>query len=342
MKAMRVHQPGGVEALRLDDVPDPEPGAGEALVKLDAIGLNFIEVYQRSGQYSVAPPFIPGTEAAGTVAAVGPGVTAVKVGDRVAGVNFKGSYAEKALSAADRLVILPGSVDSKTAAAAMLQGMTAHYLATSTFQLATGNLCLIHAAAGGVGLLLCQIARARGARIIATVSTPEKAALARDAGAHETVLYSELNFVEETRRLSDGQGVNVVYDSVGKSTFEGSLDCLRPRGMLVLFGQSSGPVPAFDPQLLNRKGSLFLTRPTLVHYVATREELLARSGDLFRWIGEGSLWVRIDRTYSLADAGKAHTALEGRQTTGKVLLIPERASAGSLIGGGDGGGIDLL
>jgi NADPH:quinone reductase len=213
-------------------------------------------------------------------------------------------------------------VDTRTAAAAMLQGLTAHYLATSTFPLAPGNLCLIHAAAGGVGLLLCQIAKARGARIIGTVSTAEKAALARDAGADETVLYSQTNFVEETRRLSGGQGVHVVYDSVGKSTFEGSLDCLRPRGTLVLFGQSSGPVPAFDPQLLNRKGSLYLTRPTLVNYVATREELLARSGDLFRWIGEGSLQVRIDRTYPLADAAKAHTALEGRQTTGKVLLIP--------------------
>jgi NADPH:quinone reductase len=322
MKAIRVHQPGGVEALRPEEVPDPEPGPGEALVKLEAIGLNFMEVYQRTGQYPAARPLIPGTEAAGTVAAVGSGVTAVKVGDRVAGVGFKGSYAEKALSAADRLVVLPGSVDARTAAAAMLQGMTAHYLATSTFALTAGNLCLIHAAAGGVGLLLCQIARARGARIIGTVSTPEKAALARDAGAHDVVLYSQTNFVEETRRLSGGQGVHVVYDSVGKSTFEGSLDCLRPRGMLVLFGQSSGPVPAFDPQLLNRKGSLYLTRPTLVNYVSTREELLARSGDLFRWIGEGSLQVRIDRTYPLAEAAKAHTALEGRQTTGKVLLIP--------------------
>jgi NADPH:quinone reductase len=322
MKAIRVHQPGGAEALRLDEVSEPEPGPGEALVKLDAIGLNFIEVYQRTGQYPAAWPLIPGTEAAGTVATIGSGVTAVKVGDRVAGVNFRGSYAEKALSAADRLVVLPGSVDARSAAAAMLQGMTAHYLAASTFPLAPGNLCLIHAAAGGVGLLLCQIARARGARIIGTVSTPEKAALARDAGAQEVVLYSQANFVEETRRLSGGQGVHVVYDSVGKSTFEGSLDCLRPRGMLVLFGQSSGPVPAFDPQLLNRKGSLYLTRPTLGNYIATRDELVARSGDLFRWLGEGSLRVRIDRTYPLAEAAKAHAALEGRQTTGKVLLLP--------------------
>jgi NADPH:quinone reductase len=322
MKAIRVHQPGGVEALRLEEVPDPEPGPGEALVKLEAIGLNFMEVYQRTGQYPATRPLVLGTEASGTVAAVGSGVTAVKVGDRVAGVSFKGSYAEKALSAADRLVVLPGSVDARMASAVMLQGMTAHYLATSTYPLTPGNLCLIHAAAGGVGLLLCQIAKVRGARIIGTVSTPEKAALARDAGADETVLYSHTSFVEETRRFSGGQGVHVVYDSVGKSTFEGSLDCLRPRGMLVLFGQSSGPVPAFDPQLLNRKGSLYLTRPTLVNYVATREELLARSGDLFRWMSEGSLQVRIDRTYPLADAAKAHTALEGRQTTGKVLLIP--------------------
>jgi NADPH:quinone reductase len=322
MKAVRVHQPGGVEALRLEDVPDPQPGAGEALVKLDAIGVNFIEVYQRTGLYPSARPFTPGSEAAGTVIAVGSGVSAVKAGDRVAGVNFKGSYAEKALSPADRLVVLPASVDTRVAAAAMLQGLTAHYLAISTFALAAGNFCLIHAAAGGVGLLLCQIANARGARIIGTASTPEKAALARKAGAHETVLYTRTNFVEETRRISSGQGVHVVYDSVGKTTFEGSLDSLRPRGMLVLFGQSSGPVPPFDPQLLNRKGSLFLTRPTLGNYVATRQELLARTDDLFRWIGEGSLEVRMDHTFPLAAAATAHAALEGRQTTGKVLLIP--------------------
>jgi NADPH2:quinone reductase len=322
MKAIQVRQPGGVEALRLEDVPDPQPGAGEALVRVEAVGVNFIEVYQRTGQYPSSLPFTPGTEAAGRVTAVGSGVTALKIGDRVAGVSFKGSYAELALSPADRLVVLPNGVDTRIAAAVMLQGMTAHYLAVSTFPLSSGHWCLIHAAAGGVGLLLCQIARARGARIIGTVSTPEKAELATEAGAHDIVLYTRQNFVDEVRRLSGNQGVHVVYDSVGKSTFEGSLDSLRPRGMLVLFGQSSGPVPSFDPQLLNRKGSLYLTRPTIANYVATREELLARANDLFRWIAEGSLEVRIDRSYPLDEAGKGHAALEGRQTSGKILLIP--------------------
>jgi NADPH:quinone reductase len=321
MKAIRVRQPGGVEALRLGEVPDPQPGAGEALVRVEAVGVNFIEVYQRTGQYPSSLPFTPGTEAAGRVIAVGSGVTALKIGDRVAGVNFKGSYAEMALSPAERLVVLPDAVETRIAAAVMLQGMTAHYLAIATFPLSSGHVCLIHAAAGGVGLLLCQIARARGARIIGTVSTPEKAELATEAGAHDIVLYTRQNFVEEVRRLSGNQGVHVVYDSVGKSTFDGGLDSLRPRGMLVLFGQSSGPVPPFDPQLLNRKGSLYLTRPTIANYVATREELLARANDLFRWIAEGSLEVRIDRSYPLAEAAKAHAALEGRQTSGKILLI---------------------
>jgi NADPH2:quinone reductase len=322
MKAIRVRQPGGVEALRLDDVPDPQPGPGEALVRVEAIGVNFIEVYQRTGLYQSPLPFTPGSEAAGRVTAVGAGVTAVKIGDRVAGVAFTGSYAELALSPAERLVVLPDAVGTRIAAAAMLQGMTGHYLAVSTFPLSAGHWCLIHAAAGGVGLLLCQMARAHGARIIGTVSTPEKAELATAAGAHDIVLYTRQNFVEEVRRLTGNQGVHVVYDSVGKTTFDGGLDSLRPRGMLVLFGQSSGPVPPFDPQLLNRKGSLYLTRPTLGNYVATREELLARANDLFRWIAEGSLEVRIDRSYPLAEAAKAHEALEGRQTSGKILLIP--------------------
>ena len=322
MKAIRVRQPGGVEALRLEDVPDPQPGAGEALVRVEAVGVNFIEVYQRTGQYPSSLPFTPGTEAAGRVTAVGSGVTALKIGDRVAGVGFKGSYAELAVSPADRLVVLPAGVDTRMAAAVMLQGMTAHYLAVSTFPLGSGHWCLIHAAAGGVGLLLCQIARARGARIVGTVSTPEKAELAREAGAHDIVLYARQNFVEEVRRLSGNQGVDVVYDSVGKSTFEGSLDSLRPRGMLVLFGASSGPVLPFDPQLLNRKGSLYLTRPTLANYVTTREELLSRANELFRWIAEGSLKVRIDRSYPLDEVAKGHAALEGRQTSGKILLIP--------------------
>ena len=322
MKAIQVPQPGGVDVLRLEEVPDPRPGPGEALVRVEAIGVNFIEVYQRSGQYPSSLPFTPGTEAAGRVTAVGAGVMALKIGDRVAGVAFKGSYAELALSPAERLVVLPDAVDTRIAAAVMLQGMTAHYLAVSTFPLSSGHWCLIHAAAGGVGLLLCQIARASGARIIGTVSTPEKAELATEAGAHDIVLYTRQNFVEEVRRLTGGQCVHVVYDSVGKTTFDGGLDSLRPRGMLVLFGQSSGPVPPFDPQLLNRKGSLYLTRPTLANYVATREELLARAGDLFQWIAEGSLEVRVNRTYPLAEAAKAHEALEGRQTSGKILLTP--------------------
>jgi NADPH2:quinone reductase len=255
------------------------------------------------------------------VVEVGEGVTVVGPGDRVVSASLLGSYAELTRAPAERLVVLPDSVDSRTAAALMLQGLTAHYLATSNYPLAPGTWCLIHAAAGGVGLLLCQIARDRGARVIGTVSTPEKAALAA-AGAEEVVLYSRHDFVTEVRRITGGRGVAVVYDSVGKSTFEGSLDCLSPRGMLVLFGQSSGPVPPFDPQVLNSKGSLFLTRPTLSHYVATREELLARAGNLFTWVEKGSLSVRIDRTYPLSDAAEAHRVLESRATTGKVLLIP--------------------
>lgn len=322
MKAIRVHQPGGPETLKLEQVPDPRPAAGEALVRLEAIGVNFIEVYQRTGQYRSPLPFTPGAEGAGRVVEVGPDVTGLKVGDRVAGVNFKGSYAELAVAPVERLVVLPESIDVKLAAAVMLQGMTAHYLAVSTYPLTSESHCLIHAAAGGTGLLLCQIAKLRGARIIGTVSTPEKAALATGAGANDVVLYTRQNFVDEVRRLTGGRGVHVVYDSVGKSTFDGSLDSLRPRGMMVLFGQSSGPVPPVDPQVLNSKGSLYLTRPTVANYTATREELSARASELYGWIAQGSLQVRIDRTYPLAEAAQAHAALEGRQTTGKVLLIP--------------------
>jgi NADPH2:quinone reductase len=322
VKAVRVHQTGGPEVLRLEEVPEPEPFAGEALVRLEAIGLNYIEVYQRTGLYSTARPFTPGAEAAGRVVSVGPGVTAVKPGDRVGGVNFKGSYAQFAVSPAERLVLLPDSIDVRVGAAILLQGLTAQYLATSTYPLAPGKECLVHAAAGGVGLLLCQIASKLGARVIGTVSTSEKAALAAEAGAHDTILYTRENFVDRVRQLTGGRGVHVVYDSVGQSTFAGSLDSLRPRGMLVLFGQSSGPVSPVDPQVLNSKGSLYLTRPTLGHYTASREELVERAGDLFRWMDEGSLKIRIDRTYSLSEAAKAHTALEARQTTGKVLLLP--------------------
>jgi NADPH2:quinone reductase len=322
MKAIRVLQTGGPEVLRLEEVPEPRPGPGEAVVQLEAVGLNFMEVYQRTGLYRVSPPFTPGGEGAGRVVAVGQGVTTVGPGNRVASVNLMGAYAELARVSAERLVVLPDSIDTKLAAAVLLQGLTAHYLAISTFPLEKGSWCLIHAAAGGVGLLLCQIARSLGARVIGTVSTPEKAALASEAGAEEIVLYTQQDFVAEARRLTGGSGVSVVYDSVGRTTFEGSLNSLRPRGMLVLYGQSSGPVAPVDPQILNSKGSLFLTRPSLVHYVATREELLSRAGDLFRWIEEGKLRVRVDRTYPLADAAAAHRALEGRETTGKVLLVP--------------------
>ncbi|HZN97324.1 MAG TPA: quinone oxidoreductase [Gemmatimonadales bacterium] len=322
MKAIRVSRTGGPEVLQLEDVPDPIPGPGEAVVRLEAIGVNFVEIYHRRGLYSSQLPFTPGSEGAGTVASVGPDVTGLRPGDRVASVNLLGSYAELARAAAERLVLLPEKVDLRTAAAAMLQGLTAHYLATSTYPLKPGDWCLIHAAAGGVGLLLCQIARDRGARIIGTVSTPAKAELARAAGAHEVVRYTEQDFVSEARRTTGGRGVSVVYDSVGKTTFEGSLNSLAPRGMLVLFGQSSGPVPPVDPQLLNSKGSLFLTRPTVTHYSATKEELGARASDLFQWVMAGALKVRIDRTFPLAQAAEAHRALEGRGTTGKVLLIP--------------------
>jgi NADPH:quinone reductase len=322
MKAIRVSRTGGPEVLQLEDVSDPMPGPGEAVVRLEAIGVNFIEIYHRRGLYSSSLPFTPGTEGAGTVVSVGPDVTGLRPGDRVASLNLLGSYAELARAPAERLVLLPETVDTRTAAAAMLQGITAHYLATSTYPLKAGDWCLIHAAAGGVGLLLCQIARDRGARIIGTVSTPEKAELARAAGVHEVVRYTQQDFVSEARRITGGRGVSVVYDSVGKTTFEGSLNSLAPRGMLVLFGQSSGPVSPVDPQLLNSKGSLFLTRPTVAHYSATKEELGARASDLFQWVMTGALKVRVDRTFPLAQAAEAHRALEGRGTTGKVLLIP--------------------
>jgi NADPH:quinone reductase len=322
VKAIRVHQTGGPEVLRLEDVPDPAPEPGETVVRLEAIGLNFIEVYQRTGLYRSAVPFTPGGEGAGRVVAVGKDVSAVRPGDRVASTSLRGSYAELARVPADKLVPVPDDVETGLAAAVLLQGLTAHYLAISTYPLAEGSWCLIHAAAGGVGLLLCQIAKARGARVIGTVSTEEKAALAAEAGADHVVLYTRQDFVSEARRLTSGRGVAVVYDSVGQSTFEGSLNSLAPRGMLVLFGQSSGPVPPVDPQVLNAKGSLYLTRPTVTHYTATRDELLTRSRDLFVWMESGRLQVRIDRTYPLADAAAAHRALEGRETKGKVLLLP--------------------
>ncbi len=322
MRAIRVHEPGDADVLKIDDAPEPRVGAGEAVVRMEAIGVNFIEVYQRKGLYPVPCPFTPGSEGAGIVVAVGPGVTTVRVGDRVASQQLRGSYAESALVPADALVPLPTNVDATLAAAVMLQGMTAHYLATSTYPLSRGDWCLVHAAAGGVGLLLCQIATRIGARVIGTTSTAAKEELARAAGAVEVIRYTEQDFVTDVRRITDGRGVQVVYDSVGRTTFNGSLDCLARRGMLVLFGQSSGPVPAVDPQVLNQKGSLFLTRPSLGAYVATRDELMGRAADLLKWIGDGTLNVRIDRSFPLAEAAAAHRALEARETMGKVLLIP--------------------
>lgn len=321
MLAVRVHQPGGPDALRVERVPVPEPAAGEALVRVEATGVNFIEIYQRSGQYPVQLPATLGGEGAGKVAALGAGVDEVRVGDRVAWAGgSSGAYAEYTTVPAAKLVPLPTGVSARVGAAVMLQGMTAHYLATSTYPLRDGERCLVHAAAGGVGLLLVQIAKKRGAYVIGTAGSEAKAELARSAGADEMIVYTRQDFTAEVTRLTAGQGVHVVYDSVGKTTFLPGLDVLADRGTMVLFGQSSGPVEPLDPQLLNRKGSLFLTRPSLGHYTATREALLRRARDVFDWIEAGELSVRIGAEYDLADAAEAHRALEGRRTTGKVLL----------------------
>lgn len=322
MRAIMVRKVGGPEALELADVPLPEPKAGEALVAIKAIGVNFIDVYFREGRYPAPPPFIVGQEAAGIVAKVGSGVTSVKPGDRVAYTGVQGSYAEYATLDAERLVALPESLDFEQAAAAMLQGMTAHYLVHDSYRLRAGDTALIHAAAGGVGLLLVQMAKNLGARVIGTVGSEDKAALARAAGADEVIVYATHDFTAETKRLTGGRGVHVVYDGVGKSTFDRDLDVLRPRGYLVLFGGASGPVPPFDPMLLSRKGSLFLTRPSLHHYIATREELVERAGAVLSDIAAGRVKLRISQTYRLSEAAKAHRDLEGRKTTGKVLLIP--------------------
>lgn len=322
MKAVRIHTPGGPEVLRYDDVPEPTPKAGEAVVKVEAAGLNYLDVYFRSGQYKGELPLTLGMEAGGTVTAVGPNVTDVKVGDRVAYTGVPGAYAQSAVVPAARLVTLPQGVTTKQGAAAMLQGMTAHYLAGSTYPLKPGDVCLVHAAAGGVGLLLCQIAKMRGARVIGTVSTEDKAKLAREAGAADVILYTQQDFEAEVKRLTDGQGVHVVYDSVGKTTFDKGFNCLRPRGLMALYGQSSGPTGPFDLQILNAKGSLFVTRPSLNHHIATREDLVQRSGEVLGWIRDGKLKVRMETDFPLKDAAEAHRALEGRKTTGKVLLIP--------------------
>ncbi len=322
MKAIRIQSTGGPEVLRLEEVPIPVAGAGQVVVKIAAAGVNFIDVYHRTGQYRVPLPFTPGQEAAGVVTAVGAGVTDVSVGERVAYAHVLGAYAEYAVVPADRVVPLPDGVDAKVAAAALLQGMTAHYLATTVYPLHSGDTCLVHAAAGGAGLLLCQVAKLRGARVIGTVSTQEKAALARAAGADDVILYTEQDFEVEVKRLTGGKGVQVVYDSVGRTTFEKGLNVLAPRGMMVLFGQSSGAVAPLDPQVLNQKGSLVLTRPTLGHFIATRAELLARAGDVLGWIRAGKLKVRIGLELPLDQAAEAHRRLEARGTTGKVLLLP--------------------
>ena len=322
MNAIQMQETGGPEVLELRDVPRSEPGADEALVRLEAVGVNFIDIYRREGAYKVALPHIPGTEAAGIVEAVGEGVTDLSAGDRVAGVAFAGAYADYAPVPAAQLVRVPEGVTGEEAAAAMLQGMTAHYLAHDVYPLKPGDTCLVHAAAGGVGLLLIQMAKRLGARVIGTVSTEEKERLAREAGADEIIRYTEIDFVAAVRELTEGRGVAVVYDSVGKATFEGSLGCLRPRGMMALFGQSSGAVPPFDLQILNAKGSLFVTRPTLLNYTQTREELEKRAGDVLGWVASGELAVRVDSRLPLAEAAEAHRRLGSRETSGKVLLIP--------------------
>jgi len=329
VKAIRVHELGGPEVLRYEDVAAPEPGRREALIEIAAAGVNYLDIYYRSGfnwggHHARALPYTPGAEAAGTVVAVGSEVTEAAVGDRVAyGIsNGQGAYAEFAAVPSWHLIQLPPAIDFNVAAAVMQQGMTAHYLADSTFALAPGHTALVHAAAGGTGLLLAQIAKIRGARVIATVSTAQKAALAKAAGADEAILYTEQDFAAEARRLTGGRGVDVVYDSVGKTTYEKSLDSLAPRGMLVIFGQSSGPVPAFDTAVLNAKGSLFLARPSLTHHVANHEDVLRRAGDLFRWIESGRLKVHIGDTFPLSRASDAHRLLAARASSGKLLLIP--------------------
>ncbi len=321
MQAIRVTEIGGPEVLRRATVEDPTPGPGQALIRVDAAGVNFIEIYYRKGLYSTPIPFIPGSEGAGTVTAIGEGVTDIRVGDRVVSQGLKGSYAELAVADAQTLIRVPDGVDTKVAAAVFLQGLTAHYLTTSVHRLQRGERCLVHAAAGGVGLLLCQIARHIGAHVIGTVSSDEKAALALAAGAEEVIKYTEEDFVDGVMRITQGRRVHVVYDSVGATTFLRSMDCLAPRGMLALFGQSSGPVSPFDPNILNKKGSLFVTRPTLGHYVATRQELEWRAKEILDWVMDGTVNVRIDREVALRDAEHAHRALEARSTKGKVVIV---------------------
>jgi NADPH2:quinone reductase len=321
MRAVRVHENGGPEEMRLEQVPVPVPADTELLIDVEVVGINFIEIYQREGLYPRPLPLTLGAEAAGTVRAVGPAVTGFGPGDRVVSQSVKGAYAERAVVPAARAVRIPAGISTKQAAAAWLQGLTAHYLATSTFPLQNGHRALVHAAAGGVGLMLCQMAKMRGATVYGTASTEAKRALAHQAGADEMIDYTSADFAAEVKRLTGGDGVNVVYDSVGKTTFDKSLDCLMRRGMMVLFGQSSGPVPSFDPQILNRKGSLFLTRPKLDDYVHARPELESRANELFSWIERGELSVRIGAEFPLDRVADAHRALAERKTTGKVILV---------------------
>lgn len=323
MKAIRVHEHGGPEVLRYEDVPLPVPGQAEVRIKIEAAGVNYIDIYLRTGQYKTTLPAIPGQEGAGVVDAVGPGVKEIKVGDRVAVYSGDAkSYAEYACLPSWRVIPVPVGISSQQAAAIMVQGLTAHYLVFSTFPIEKNHTALIHAAAGGVGHLLVQMAKLRGARVIGTVSSKEKATLARELGADDVILYTEIDFEAEVKRLTEGKGVDVVYDSVGVDTFDKGLNCLRPRGYMVLFGQSSGRVPPFDPQILNAKGSLFLTRPTLAHYLATREETLWRGNDVFGWVASGKLKVLIDKVFPLAEASGAHTYLASRMSKGKILLAP--------------------
>ena len=322
MKAVLLYEYGGPEVLKLEERPTPAPEAGQALVEVAAVGVNFVEVYQRRGMYRLPLPGGIGGEGAGTVLAVGPEVTTVRPGDRVAWLAGSGSYATHAVVSVDKLAPIPAAVSFQQAAAVMVQGVTAYVLTHRTYQLKPGDRCLVHAAAGGVGRLLCQMARMCGAQVIGTVSTAAKARVARAAGADETIIYTEQDFEAEVRRITAGQGVNVVYDSVGKDTFDKSLACLAPLGYLVLFGQSSGFVPPFDIGRLAAGGSLFLTRPSVFHYVADRQQFLHHAGQVLNWVAEGKLRLHIDRTYPLAQAAAAHVALESRQTTGKLLLIP--------------------
>jgi NADPH2:quinone reductase len=322
MKAIQVPKTGGVEVLTFTDLPTPKPKPNEVLVKIAAAGVNYIDVYHREGRYPVTPPFILGQEAGGVVSELGSDVNGFKPGDRVAFTAIAGAYAEYVAVAADRLVRVPTSITDHQSAAALLQGLTAHYLTHSTYPLKKGDIALIHAAAGGVGLLLVQMSKNLGARVIATVSTEEKAKLAREAGADDVIFYTQQDFEVETKRLTDGRGVHVIYDGVGKTTFDQDLNVLRPRGYLALFGASSGPVPLFDLNKLAQKGSLFITRPTLNHHIASHEELQQRATDLWNMIASGKLKLRIEHLYPLRDAQQAHRDLEGRKTTGKLLLIP--------------------